>query len=399
MPPFVLPPALAPRARHSERNPPLTPERLEQFERRLPHPLPVDFREALVQYNGVKLGPCSTGLLNMMGGDLRVDEVLGLNDRGLSELEYGGEDIPSDVLAFASPSGGVNRFGLQLADRPDSPRGTVWYFDAYAPSEAEDLYVASVYAESFTAFLARLSPLPEAPLRPMPVEEDPASPWSHPEALEKVPADVPTPEKPLVLAGHGHAIEGARLEVDVTTWLPDPEAGVYRYAPDRATARYALELDADARSGERGLPAPSAADIPVLAANGGRHPTLAEWPTLVIAAEGDWDAWCGNDAPSLFDNRLTGLGRTGAELKLRWEASYSQYGRDFAFVFEGPVRHAGIRFDVRDPADIDRVLASAFGGNHLPAEWMRHVGERQDRGENVPPDMRYAYPVTLVPAP
>ncbi|MFP2925592.1 SMI1/KNR4 family protein [Pyxidicoccus sp. 3LG] len=396
----ALPPALASRASRDSLHPELTPERLAQFERGLPHPLPADFREVLVQYNGVHLGNCTAGFLDAVDREVRLDELFGLQDKGWSQLEYGNENIPSDVLVFAHQSGSINRFGLQLSDRPDSPRGTVWFFDSNAPTEAEDLFVPSVCAASFSEFLARLTPLPDVPVDPVPMApapDDPDDPWQHPEALEKVPADTPTPAKPLVLAGHGHALESARLEIYVSTWVPDLEAREYRYQPDRATVLYSLELRAGDSSGEDGMPEPYAQDIPVAAANGGRHPTLAEWSTLVVGPEGDWDAWYGNDAPRLDGNRLTVLGLTGQDLTLRWEASYSQYGRDFAFLFEGPVRFEGIRFDVKDPADLDRVLASAFGGSHRPEEWTRKVGERQDRGEHLPADQRYRLPVTLAP--
>ncbi|MFY0566525.1 SMI1/KNR4 family protein [Archangium lansingense] len=397
MPPSTLPPALASHARRNPQNPELTPERLEQFERSLPHPLPADFREVLVQYNGALLGVCATGLRDALEQEVRIDDLLGLHDKGWTQLEYGDENIPPDVLVFTHQRGSINRFGLQLADRPDTPRGTVWFFDSNAETETEDLFVARACAASFGAFLAQLSPLPDDPVAPAPEHEDPEDPWSHPEALEKVPADTPTPEKPLVLAGHGYAIGGARLDIYVSTWLPDLEAREYRYQPERATVMYSLEIHVDESSNQDGQPAPYASNIPVAAANGGRHPTLAEWSTLTVGPEGCWDAWYGNDAPSLDGNQLTVLERSGADLKVRWEASYSQYGRDFAFVFEGPVRFEGIRFDVKDPSDIDRVLASAFGGSHRPEEWTCNVGERKDRGAQAPEDGRYVFPVTLVP--
>ncbi|MCP3140859.1 SMI1/KNR4 family protein [Pyxidicoccus xibeiensis] len=398
MPPSLLPPALASRLSSFSLAPAPTPEELEQFERGLPHPLPADFREFLLQFHCALLHDCSTGFRDAVEREVRTSHIL-----GLSEFEHGGAEIPSDVLVFASQRGSINRFGIQLADRRDSPRGTVWFFDSNAPSETEDLYVARECAPSFSAFLAQLTPHPEDPVDPVaPVSQaapdDPNDPWLHPEALEKVPADLPTPEKPLVLAGHGHAIGGARLEVYVDTWVPDLEARKYGYEPDRATVRYSLEVHAAESSGEDGAPEPYASTLPVAEANGGRHPSLVEWSTLVLGPEGDWDAWYGNDAPSLQDNRLTVLERSGADLKVRWEASYSQYGRDFAFLFEGPVHFEGIRFDVKDPADVDRVLASAFGGAHRPEEWTRTVGERQDRGEHVSEDRRYRFPVTLVPA-
>ncbi|WP_163992833.1 SMI1/KNR4 family protein [Pyxidicoccus caerfyrddinensis] len=384
-----LPPALASRIRQAPHAPELTPERLEQFERRLSQPLPADFREVLVRFNGALLGNCTAGFRDALDREVRIDELLGLRAEDRRGLEYGGENIPSDVVVFAHQFGSINRFGLQLTDRQDSPRGTVWFFDSDAPTETEDLFVARECAPSFSAFLAQLTPLPDAAVDPVPVVDAPDDPWRHPEALEKVPADAPTPEKPLVLAGHGHAIESARLDVYVRTWVPDLEAREYRYQPDRATVMYSLEIHARESSGEDGVPEPHAQTIPVAAATGGRHPTLAEWGTLVVGPEGDWDAWYGNDAPSLQDNRLTVLALSGAELQVRWEASYSQYGRDFAFLFEGPVRLEGIRFDVKDVADIDGVLASAFGGRHQAWEWTRKVGERDERDR---------VPVTLVPA-
>lgn len=399
MPLSFLPPALASRIRHAPSAPELTPEQVEQFERGLSHPLPADFRELLVRFNGALLGNCFAGFRDALDREVRIDELFGLRAEDRFRLKASEEHIPSDVMVFTHQYGSINRFGLQLADRPDSPRGTIWFFDSNAPTETEDLYVARECAPSFSAFLAQLTPLPDAAVDPVPLEspDDPNDPWRHPEALEKVPADVPTPQRPLVLAGHGHAIERAHLTVYVSTWIPDLEARAYRYQPDRATVMYSLEIQAEDSSGEDGVPEPYANTLPVAEANGGRHPSLAEWSTLVVGPEGDWDAWYGNDAPSLQDNRLTVLERTGADLRLRWEAKYSQYGRDFAFLFEGPVRFEGIRFDVKDPADLDRVLAAAFGGGHRPDEWTRKVGERQDRGAQASEDERYRFPVTLVP--
>ncbi|RKH37292.1 SMI1/KNR4 family protein, partial [Corallococcus llansteffanensis] len=372
-----------------------TQEQLEQFERSLPHPLPADFRAVLVRYSGgADLGPCSTGLRDGLEREVRIDTLHGLREGALDALEYGDKHIPSDVLVFSHQYGTINRFGIQLADRPESPRGTVWFFDSDAPTETEDLYVPSACAASFSAFLAQLTPLVEAVPDPEASDSAPGSSWHPPEVREKAPADAPTPEKPLVLAGQAHAVVSARLGIQVNTWIPDAEWRAYGYHPDRATVRYWLELEGADQEGEDGAPAPGAQDLPVARANGGRHPTLAEWSTLVVGPEGDWDAWYGNDAPALVENRLTVLGRSGADLMLRWEASYSEYGHDLTFLFEGPVRFDGIRFDVEDPADIERVLASAFGGAHRPGEWTRQVGERRSLGAA---PARSVLPVTLVP--
>ena len=375
----------------------LTPERLERFERGLPHPLPADFRKFLTWQNGVLLGKCATGMTDALGREVLIGDIFGVHEDPEYGLAPGDPNVPPDVLVFTSQRGSINRIGLQLADRPDSPAGTVWFFDSDAESETDDLFVASACAPSFSAFLARLSPLPaELPPVVVPPPEPPDSPWSNPEARAKVPADVPTPEKPLVLAGHGYAVQSARLEVHVDTWVPDLEASAYRYQPDRPEVTYSLELEAalsEGDPGDDGVPAPVAQDIPVARANGGRHPTLAEWSTLVVGPECGWDAWYGNDAPALENNRLTVLGRSGENLTLRWEASYSEYGHDYAFLFEGPVRFAGIHFDVETPSDIERVLASAFGSGHRPEEWTREVGPPRDIWEK-----RRVLPVTLVPA-
>ncbi|MFY1828465.1 SMI1/KNR4 family protein [Myxococcus fulvus] len=389
----ALPPALASRAWRNSQNPQLTRERLQRFEEGLPLPLPSDFRDVLVAYNGVHLGPCSTGLRDALGDEVHIDELLGLHDHDWTPLRRGGTDIPMDILVFTQQRGSVNRFGLQLADRPDSPRGTVWFFDINAETETSDLYVPSACAASFGEFLSRLVPLPEDPRFFTPPSDEPTPP----ESPEKRPADVPTPQKPLVLAGHGHTVEDARLDIRVTTRLRDEGTSAYRYQPDRATAQYDLELRVDSTSDEDGRPAPYASAMPVTDANQGRHPTLAEWPGLVVGQEEPWDAWYGTDAPSLGDNRLTVLERSGADLQVRWEARYSWAGRDLPFLFEGRVRIGGIRFDVASPEDIDRVLASAFGGRHQAGEWIRIVGEQKDRGPQVPEEGRYVFPVKLIP--
>jgi hypothetical protein len=49
MPPRLQPAVLA-RAQHHSLSPKLTPKRLAQFERGLPHPLPEDFRKVLLEY-------------------------------------------------------------------------------------------------------------------------------------------------------------------------------------------------------------------------------------------------------------------------------------------------------------------------------------------------------------
>ncbi|AKF85224.1 hypothetical protein MFUL124B02_10600 [Myxococcus fulvus 124B02] len=389
----ALPPVLAARARRNSQNPHLTRERLERFEAGLPQPLPPDFRDVLVAYNGLYLDPCATGLRDALGDEVQIDELLGLHDHDWTPLRLGGTDIPLDILVFTQQRGSVNRFGVQLVDRPDSPRGTVWFFDCNAETETSDLYVPSACAASFGEFLARLVPLPEDPRFFTPPDDEPTPP----ESLEKVPADVPTPEKPLVLAGHGHTVEDARLDIRVTTLLRDEGASAWRYQPDRATARYDLELRVDSTSDEDGQPAPYASAMPVTEANQGRHPTLAEWPGLVVGQEEPWDAWLGPDAPSMGGNRLTVLERSGADLKVRWEARYSRAGQDLPFLFEGPARIGGIRFEVTSPEDIDRVLASAFEGRHQADEWIRIVGEQRDRGARVPEEGRYVFPVKLIP--
>jgi hypothetical protein len=392
MPPRSRPATLA-RAQHHSLSPKLTPKRLAQFERGLPHPLLEDFRKVLLEYNGALLGECAVQLPGAPGREVRIHELLGVHDEGWGRLEHGLDDIPSDVLVFAE-AGPLDCFGLQLADRKDSPRGTVWFFDSEeGPRTQDTLYTARPCAPSFTAFLEQLTPLPDASVDPLP--EDPRSPWKDPAALEKRPADKPTSRKPLVLAGHGHGIQRAVLSIHVSAWSQHPKTYEYRYTPGRARATYSLEIEVDERSGEDGLPAPEAQAIPVAAAHKGRHPTLAEWSSLVVGPVKGWEASYGNDAPRLTNNRLTVLGRKGTTLKVRWEATYSQFGRDFAFLFEGPVQFPGIRFNVRAPEDVDRVLASAFGGDHRPEEWTRKVGRRMDRGENEPE--RYLYPVTLVP--
>jgi hypothetical protein len=71
---------------------------------------------------------------------VRIHELLGVHDEGWGRLEHGLDDIPSDVLVFAE-AGPLDCFGLQLADRKDSPRGTVWFFDSEEGPQTQGLRV------------------------------------------------------------------------------------------------------------------------------------------------------------------------------------------------------------------------------------------------------------------
>ncbi|NTX16009.1 SMI1/KNR4 family protein [Myxococcus sp. CA056] len=379
MPP--LPPSLAAHLASLFQPSPPTSEQLEHFERGLPHPLPADYRELLTLHNGLELGRCATGTTDALGDEVHLGTLFAIRAEGRERLEPGGEHLPPDVMAFARHWGSINLFGIQLGDRPDSPAGTIWFFDSNADTDTADLFVARVHAPSFSAFLERLTPVPEAPAPSEPeAASEEAPPWNYPEAPDQVPPDAPSPEKPLVLGGHGHAMASAVLDVRIDTWAQDVESSQYRYLPERSTARYILEMEPPHSTVEDGQPAPVAGDVPVLHANGGRHPTLDEWSSLIVGPEGDWEAWYGNDAPALVHNRLTVLSRTGAELKVRWEARYADHGRERAFLFEGPVQLGSIHLYVETPEDIDRALEAALGIRLLPEEWTRQLHPRQDRG-------------------
>lgn len=185
----------------------------------------------------------------------------------------------------------------------------------------------------------------------------------------------------LLLDGVPAPVLSATFEI----FFPDPERPLWAgpdatRRPDGRDVGYMLSIEVDERSGEDGAAAPRAQAIPVWRALGGRHPPLAELASLdlgppLVAADADWEASVGNDAPHLVANRMRfgGWEDGGRALRVRWEARTGwrhplllpeNEGRATdpgAFLFEGPAAFDGIAASVADPGAADAFVRAQWG--------------------------------------
>ncbi|PSL81301.1 hypothetical protein C7T35_27540 [Variovorax sp. WS11] len=134
---------------------------------------------------------------------------------------------------------------------------------------------------------------------------------------------------------------------------------------------YSLMVVIDDESGEDGAPCPFCESVPVWLAAGGRHPRLSELAGLSIVGIEGWDAWLGNDAPPLVNNRLLLQGwQAPGLLRMTWNAEYEHremHGvpRVGYMEYSGTVEFEGIRLNVDSPSDADHVIASFWGEQQL----------------------------------
>jgi hypothetical protein len=177
----------------------------------------------------------------------------------------------------------------------------------------------------------------------------------------------PTDPCPLVLEGRARRIERASLSISIHTlgWIDE----AWAYRPEDPTVLYELMITVDERSGEDGAPAP---DFSFSAWPMFQHPPLDDLTGLVLneQSSGDFEAWFGNDAPSLDNNRVEVLGtESDGRLRVRWEAEYHdrlegdppRWGI-LPFLFEGLVDFSGVRVEDRGPrGKIGTRLARAMG--------------------------------------
>lgn len=169
-----------------------------------------------------------------------------------------------------------------------------------------------------------------------------------------------------------------RLGGEPVSALRTAEIGIQATVPNAAwsTGRIAasavdfwIALVVDESSGEDGAPSPEVQTLPVSRMLG-RVPLLGELPGLVVDdAEGAWDAWYGNDAPPLVDNRLT-FGRwTGACIAARWDARVDESWREGwpegpepgRLQFEGSLRFKQFTAHAADPANADAWMRATWG--------------------------------------
>src|SRR5262249_27349663 len=105
-----------------------------------------------------------------------------------------------------------------------------------------------------------------------------------------------------VLDGRTRTVQKAELMVQVNhgSGMLSPDG-----SPSRATLLCGLYVTVDDHSGEDGAAAPCIQSIPITRREG-RYPLLHEITGSVVDDPDDsaWDAWFGNDAPSLEGNWL-----------------------------------------------------------------------------------------------
>ena len=90
--------------------------------------------------------------------------------------------------------------------------------------------------------------------------------------------------------------------------------------------------------GEDGAPAPCCESVPVFPMMGNRHPHPDELvgQTFDLSDdEWDWDAWFGNDAPPLEENRVTIHERTPDGFRISWTADGGS--PEYGIRYEGDV--------------------------------------------------------------
>jgi hypothetical protein len=96
----------------------------------------------------------------------------------------------------------------------------------------------------------------------------------------------------------------------------------------------------------------------------GRWPRLDELAGLVVAVERDelWDAWYGNDGPSLGSNRLVFGSWSGSAIATTWSASWDR-GREApgTLVFEGEVSLGGITLHIVEDEAVESLISSIWG--------------------------------------
>lgn len=139
-------------------------------------------------------------------------------------------------------------------------------------------------------------------------------------------------------------VQSARFALTLETESWEESTQTWEYGR-QLSLQASLEVVVDEDSGEDGAPAPDA------------HWRLEPIPEDVFHScwdddAPDFEAWFGNDAPELENNRLELLGRQGQQVLVRWRADCE----DEEMRFEGPVEFAGLNLRVLQPEDAGRFL-------------------------------------------
>lgn len=185
--------------------------------------------------------------------------------------------------------------------------------------------------------------------------------------------------KPLTVNGTSYSVQSAELSlrIETETWDGATEGWVYGRQP---VMLLALELWLDNGSGEDGALAPNLyfhlpSQIP------------ADLNGLVLEEkEHQVEAWWGNDAPALGNNRLelkTGVKQNRA--KLLWTATTSS-GQDL--VFEGEVDFMGLSLKVKKSTDVEGFLRQVWPAVDINSLELASESEI-DFGDDWPEDRRH----------
>lgn len=193
----------------------------------------------------------------------------------------------------------------------------------------------------------------------------------------------------LVLNDRVFRPQRATLSLRIATEGPHREQGTWQYGERCLSAMWMIDIVVDEHSGEDAAPAPSFA----YSINDGTSiPPLNELPgTSLHTDDRTTEAWYGNDAPALTANTVTFGGWISKDqLAMRWTAKFDDWDtrmKDAQFLFEGPVRFAGIRMQVKNAADARAFLllaAPRIELTQLQVEW----GDWVDYGDGFPPERR-----------
>jgi len=169
----------------------------------------------------------------------------------------------------------------------------------------------------------------------------------------------------LALDGRTRTVQKAELSIQVNhgSGMLSPDGD-----PSRATLLWGLYVTVDEHSGEDGAAAPCIQTIPIRRREG-RYPLLHELTGSVIDDPDDlaWDAWFGNDAPSLDGNWLQFGEWVDGALEVRWRANWSVSPRATTHTveFRGFVTFGGVELLVTDEAHLRPIVEALWGEGFL----------------------------------
>ena len=185
--------------------------------------------------------------------------------------------------------------------------------------------------------------------------------------------------------------ETAELEIVMKTERWDVASQSWLYDIESAYAIFSIVLHVNERSGEDGAIAPFAQTVGIEPDETGHYPLPSDLVSRKFDdEESDWDAWLGNDAPELLDNRLSVLAWNDGRLRVEWRAE-SEGGDELCF--QGDFDVTPIRLRVKKPGDADRVIENVFGPKAL-SRLEKSEGKWVDYGEGLGEDRRRWFTVS-----